>query len=634
MSLQNQNIQIDICEKDNKCTKIHEDPEVYTIDDVLSIDECQHFINISKDNMKQSLVSKNDKGGLSSGRTSSNTWLPHNHDPITFAIAQKIAKIVDMPLENAESYQVVHYNVTQEYRQHFDSWEHNYSDKTLRCMKMGGARLKTALVYLNDVEEGGGTKMTKLKREIKSKQGKLLVFNNTYKDSHIRHPLSEHAGMPVSKGEKYIFNLWFRECKRDRLYADFNPEYYSKMNKLLVEPPVSPTQLIPIQPPNTPDEKMIVETRIAETMIDETMIDETMIDETIIILDEVKEKLEQHVDEKIEQQVEKKLIHSQFHLEEGDYFPFVKITYVAGGQKEMHNFVDDHDFAIIHVKNIEQIKTIKRHPKMNTIILFKEGSPTSEIKNISSNDAQLYQLFKENEKKITVYLLTPNRKIYKSYEIDSIDDYNNTPIEKRIITGSNIPILVIENVLSPELTKKILAYYDNNANKQIAHNTGTKNRLHVHPCKNLEIEIDNKLSRSVFPEIRKIFYFDVNYRENYKICSYNAETSGRFHAHRDTPYPFQHRRFAMSLLLNDDYEGGEFELPEYNFKIKPKANSAIIFPGISTHKVNQVTKGSRKVIITFYCSEIEGKTKDNSQYSVKSHFFKQHDIQYGPIYPK
>ena len=37
MSLQNQNIQIDICEKDNKCTKIHEDPEVYTIDDVLSI---------------------------------------------------------------------------------------------------------------------------------------------------------------------------------------------------------------------------------------------------------------------------------------------------------------------------------------------------------------------------------------------------------------------------------------------------------------------------------------------------------------------------------------------------------------------------------------------------------------------
>jgi len=369
--------------------------------------------------------------------------------------------------------------------------------------------------------------------------------------------------------------------------------------------------------------------------LDEKMTYEKKTDETIINLYEVKDKLEDKLENKLKEKVEQKLIHSQFHLEEGDYFPFVKIKYVSGRQKEMHNFVDDHDFAIIHVKNIEQIETIKRHSKINTVILFKEGSPTSELKNISSNDTRLYQLFKENEKKITVYLLSPNRKIYKSYDIDSIDDYNNTPIEKRIITGSNIPILVIENVLSPELTKRILAYYDNNVNKQIAHNTGTKNRLHVYPCKNLEIEIDNKLSRSVFPEIRKIFYFDVNYRENYKICSYNAETSGRFHAHRDTPYPFQHRRFAMSLLLNDDYEGGEFELPEYNFKIKPKANSAIVFPGISSHKVNQVTKGSRKVVITFYCSEIKGKTGYNSQYAViKSHFFKQHDVQYGPIYPK
>jgi hypothetical protein len=114
----------------------------------------------------------------------------------------------------------------------------------------------------------------------------------------------------------------------------------------------SPIQNLPIQPPNTPD----------ETIYDK-----------IINFDEMKEKVEKKVEKKVEQ----KRIHSQFHLEEGDYFPFVKIKYVAGGQKEMHNFVDDHDFAIIHVKNIEQIKTIKRHPKINTIILFKEGSPTS-----------------------------------------------------------------------------------------------------------------------------------------------------------------------------------------------------------------------------------------------------------------
>ena len=139
-----------------------------------------------------------------------------------------------------------------------------------------------------------------------------------------------------------------------------------------------------------------------------------------------------------------------------------------------------------------------------------------------------------------------------------------------------------------------MAFYDNNTDRQELHNTASKNRIHVHPNRELEIKIDNKLSRALFPEIRKIFYFDVKYRELYKICSYDAETSGRFHAHRDTPYPHQHRKFALSLLLNDDYEGGELFLPEYNAKIKPKANSAVVFPGISSHQVLEVTKGKRK----------------------------------------
>ena len=32
--------------------------------------------------------------------------------------------------------------------------------------------------------------------------------------------------MPVIKGEKYAFNLWFKECNSKKLYSEFNPEYY------------------------------------------------------------------------------------------------------------------------------------------------------------------------------------------------------------------------------------------------------------------------------------------------------------------------------------------------------------------------------------------------------------------------
>lgn len=201
------------------------DPYVSIYDNILTDEECQHFINISKESLKRSLVRH---GKLSSGRTGFNTWIKHNYDKITKNIAERIAKIVNMPLENAESFQVIYYKVTQEFKQHYDSWEHNGSETTLRYMKYGGARIKTALCYLNDVKKGGGTKMTKLNITVEPKKGRLLIFDNTFKETNIRHPLSEHAGLPVEEGEKYAFNLWFRECNRNILYSEFNPEYYKK----------------------------------------------------------------------------------------------------------------------------------------------------------------------------------------------------------------------------------------------------------------------------------------------------------------------------------------------------------------------------------------------------------------------
>ena len=549
----------------NNETIENQKPLVLTREDCLTQDECEHMISISKSLMKKSLVSNGSKGVESTGRTSHNAWIQHDHDEITKYIGEKIAKIVGLPLENAEAFQVIYYDTNAEYRSHYDSWDHNGSEKTLRCMKYGGARLKTALVYLNDVEEGGSTKLSRLNIDVLPKKGKLLLFENTYSGTNIKHPLSEHAGRPVIKGEKYAFNLWFKECHTKKLYAEFNPEYYNNCN----------------------NNKEVC-------------------------------------------------LKNKYTLEEGDYFPFVTLQFQSGQDKHIHNYVDNKDFAIIVAKNIENVGEIKLkyQEKFHYIILYECGKPLDKIRSMCCNDKQIYNLFEDCKETIHAYLLCPNRKIYKKYETDTIDEFNKQILETSVYANHNVPYLLIENVLSPEILSKIQLYYDSNNTIHQTHHTSTKNRHHIHPNKQLEIDIDNKLSRSLFPEIKKIFNFDVNYRELYKICSYDAETGGRFHAHRDTPSPFQHRRYAMSLFLNDDYEGGEFELPEYNFKIKPKANCAIIFPGICSHKVNQVTNGSRRVIITFFCSEIEGKTKDNPTYAVKSNFFKGHDVKYSEIYPK
>jgi prolyl 4-hydroxylase len=117
---------------------------------------------------------------------------------------------VGLPLRNAESFQVIHYGPTQEYRAHFDAWEHG-TERGNRCMAKYGQRLVTCLVYLNTVEDGGATGFPKLGVEVRPEPGKLVIFHNCHAGTVTRHPHSLHGGLPVIAGEKWAANLWFRE---------------------------------------------------------------------------------------------------------------------------------------------------------------------------------------------------------------------------------------------------------------------------------------------------------------------------------------------------------------------------------------------------------------------------------------
>lgn len=210
---------------DDVMTVLHEDPQVLVKENFISSEDCDHFVSICKDRLKEALVSNNQKGMVSAGRSGKNCWLNHDHDSVTKKVAERIAKIVDIPLSHAEIFQVIYYDPTQEYRAHYDGWLHNNSEKSNRCMKYGGQRLVTALCYLNDVEEGGCTGFPRLNIEVPPQKGKLLIFHNVKEGSgketgrSERHPLSEHAGRPVIKGHKWAFNLWFRETPKTVLYT-------------------------------------------------------------------------------------------------------------------------------------------------------------------------------------------------------------------------------------------------------------------------------------------------------------------------------------------------------------------------------------------------------------------------------
>ena len=185
------------------------DPLVGVRDNIVSPLECAYLINLAKPHIKRAGVVLDDGYKPSDGRTGSNHWLKYDEDDVVKAIGFRIADIVGLPIENAESMQIIHYGPEQEYRPHFDAFNLALP-KGQRASKWGGQRLVTALVYLNNVSAGGATQFPKLGITVPARPGRMVIFHNTTHDISGPHPLSLHAGMPVEAGEKWAFNMWFR----------------------------------------------------------------------------------------------------------------------------------------------------------------------------------------------------------------------------------------------------------------------------------------------------------------------------------------------------------------------------------------------------------------------------------------
>lgn len=113
--------------------------------------------------------------------------------------------------------------------------------------------------------------------------------------------------------------------------------------------------------------------------------------------------------------------------------------------------------------------------------------------------------------------------------------------------------------------------------------------------------LSTHLGRRVMPELRKAFAYEATRFEGFKIGCYRADDRGFFTAHRDNISPTTaHRRFALTLNLNDDYDGGELRFPEYGpDRYRPAPGEALVFSGAHLHEVLPVTRGQRFVLLSF-----------------------------------
>ena len=180
----------------------------WIVDDFVSEEVCNELIALAKPKLRPSTTLE---PVMEQYRTSSNTFLYYDRGmPAVDEVAKLVTDVIQMPLENCEGMQLVHYNPGEFYKPHHDYFHPNtvYWDKEIA---RGGQRVWTAFLYLNDVESGGTTNFPHINFEVKPKIGRMVLWLNMFGD---RMNLdSYHEACPPNKTEKWGANIWVRESK-------------------------------------------------------------------------------------------------------------------------------------------------------------------------------------------------------------------------------------------------------------------------------------------------------------------------------------------------------------------------------------------------------------------------------------
>jgi hypothetical protein len=108
------------------------------------------------------------------------------------------------------------------------------------------------------------------------------------------------------------------------------------------------------------------------------------------------------------------------------------------------------------------------------------------------------------------------------------------------------------------------------------------------------------LIASALQNYKKMFKIDqeIKNTEPYTLLRYSGGEQYGFHYDGGTG---SKRSISVLIYLNDDYEGGEIEFPNFKLKIKPKAGTLILFPSNYAygHIAHPVTSGTKYVIVTW-----------------------------------
>lgn len=194
-------------------------------------------------------------------------------------------------------------------------------------------------------------------------------------------------------------------------------------------------------------------------------------------------------------------------------------------------------------------------------------------------------------------------------------------------TETFAPVLLIPRIFEADFCQELIAHYDSVGGEpsgfmrevdgvtRLMNDVSHKRRSDVIlPVGPLADNARVRIVRRLAPQIRKAFQFHATRMERYLVACYDSGTGGYFRPHRDnTTKGTAHRRFAVSINLNADYDGGELRFPEYGPRTyKPPVGGAVVFSCSLLHEATAVTRGKRYAFLPFLYDDAAAEIREQN----------------------
>jgi len=190
---------------------VHQRPPIYLCEGFLTPEECDHLIRVAGPLLQRSKTHAVAGSEATKGRTSLTCHLAKKTIPCP-QMMQKIQLLTNKPFGHMELPQVARYTDSQRYVEHYDGVD-PHTDAGRAFCASGGQRIATVLMYLNDVEDGGGTFFKRLNFEVRPRKGNAVIFFPGFMNGELDHD-ALHAGLPPV-GIKWVSQVWIRQSFRE-----------------------------------------------------------------------------------------------------------------------------------------------------------------------------------------------------------------------------------------------------------------------------------------------------------------------------------------------------------------------------------------------------------------------------------